>query len=577
MAYVGIDFGTSNCVVACFDQGRPMVVPNREGRPSTPSVVTIRPDGTVAFGREAREAFDERRSVRSIKRLLGMPERLLLAGHRFRVEQIATMLFARLKADAERHLGEPVSRAVVTIPANSKGLARYATRLCAQAAGLQVLTLINEPTAAAIRYGIDARQNQTVLVYDFGGGTLDVTVLRVHHGIFEEIGSKGISRLGGDDLDLALGRVVAERFRRKTGYDLLGSPQHQRFLMAVEQAKVALSSFPKAVVRARDLVQERGLSLEEEVDRAAFERAAQSLIERSGVAVDEALARSGIGSSDVDRVLLVGGSSKIPLVRSYLTEKFERAPEPLDGIDPMTCVAQGAAAVSAILQGAPGLDDYAYSVRLEHSLCAVPVDEEGQAYLDPIIRRGSTIPCSFTKTYYPVSDPAERVVIRVYEGDVTDNPGDPENARLAEIPWEFDPPRPQQDGALEVTFEYGDDGILAVDINDPLGRRRRRYAVDEATAGPLAAGQAEKMGRINAGLVRRTERLEQTREYREAREVLGRAETDILPKVVAAEQRREIEGWCAEVRVALGSGNRTRMGEAASRLNDRLLDYAYVL
>src|ERR1700758_294236 len=207
----------------------------------TPSVVTLRRDNTLAFGQEAKENFDEQRSIRSIKRILGTPQRVPLVGNNLRTEQIAVMLFSLLKKDAEQGLGESFSKAVVTIPANSKGLARHATKLCAGAASLQVLTLINEPTAAAITYGLNAQQDLTVLVYDFGGGTLDVTILRIHHGIFEEISSKGIGRLGGDDLDVLLGKVLAERFQRKTGYDILNSPYKQAFMLAVEQAKIDLS------------------------------------------------------------------------------------------------------------------------------------------------------------------------------------------------------------------------------------------------------------------------------------------------------------------------------------------------
>src|SRR5262245_33323698 len=223
MPYIGIDFGTSNSVVANFQYGQAEVVPNREGQKWTPSVVSLRRDGTLAFGQEAKENFSEQRSIRSIKRLLGTSERVPLVGQNLRTEQIAVMLFSLLKKDAEQALSESFTKAVVTIPANSKGLARNATKLCAGAAGLQVLTLINEPTAAAICYGLNAMEEQTILVYDFGGGTLDVTVLRIHHGIFEEISSKGVGRLGGDDLDLALARVLADRFQRKTGYDILNS------------------------------------------------------------------------------------------------------------------------------------------------------------------------------------------------------------------------------------------------------------------------------------------------------------------------------------------------------------------
>src|SRR5687767_1469273 len=417
----------------------------------TPSVVTLRRDGTLAFGQEAKENFDEQRSIRSIKRILGTPERVPFVGQNLRTEQIAVMLFSLLKKDAEQQLGETFTKSVVTIPANSKGLARHATKLCAGAASMQVLTLINEPTAAAICYGLNAQDDQTVLVYDFGGGTLDLTVLRIHHGIFEEISSKGIGKLGGDDVDTALAQVVAERFQQKTGYDILNSPYRQQFMIAVEQAKIELSTQETAVARKAELVPERHLSLEEEIDRHTFEREIMPLVVKSGTAIDEALSLKGLKPKDIDKVLLVGGTSKIPLIKRFVSEKLGgRDPEPFDKVDPMTCVAQGAAIVSAILQGAPGLDNCAYSVKLEHSLCANPINERRQMYLDPIVKRGVDIPCSFTKTYHPVADPAERVVISVYEGDVYDDPHHQDNVKLAEIPWEFNPSRPQKDGALEV-------------------------------------------------------------------------------------------------------------------------------
>src|SRR2546423_1674488 len=242
MPYIGIDFGTSNSVVANFQYGQADVLPNSEGQKWTPSVVTMRRDGSLAFGQEAKENFDEQRSIRSIKRILGSGERVPFVGQTLRTEQIAVMLFSKLKRDAETVLSESFAKAVVTIPANSKGLARHATKLCAGAASLQVLTLINEPTAAAITYGLNAQEDQTVLVYDFGGGTLDVTILRIHHGVFEEISSKGIGKLGGDDLDAVLGNLLAKRFQEKTSFDILNSPYKTQFMLAVEKAKIELST-----------------------------------------------------------------------------------------------------------------------------------------------------------------------------------------------------------------------------------------------------------------------------------------------------------------------------------------------
>jgi molecular chaperone DnaK len=579
MPYIGIDFGTSNSVAANFQYGQAEVVPNHEGQKWTPSIVTLRRDGTLAFGQEAKENFDEQRSIRSIKRILGTPERVPLVGQNLRTEQIAVMLFSLLKKDAEGVLNEQFTKAVVTIPANSKGLARHATKLCAGAAGMQVLTLINEPTAAAICYGLNAQDDQTVLVYDFGGGTLDVTVLRIHHGIFEEISSKGIGKLGGDDIDTALAKVLAERFEQKTGFDILNSPYKQQFMLAVEKAKIDLSSDHSAVARKAELVPERHLSLEEDIDRGTFERVVMPLVVKSGTAIDEAMKLRGLRPKDIDRVLLVGGTSKIPLIRRYVAEKLAgKEPESFDRVDPMTCVAQGAAIVSAILQGAPGLDNYAYSVKLEHSLCANPVDQRtNRVFLDPIVKRGADIPCSFSKTYYPVADPADRVLISVYEGDTYDNPESPENVKLAEIPWEFKPPRSQRDGALDVAFEYGDDGILTVQIHDTYAGQKKRFAIQQAGEDQMDASQLIKLKRINEDLVNRTMELESTQEFKDAVEVLKKTEQDVIPRIDNAEDRRELEELCRQVRQAMGSGDRKKMEEASATLNDRLLNYAYLL
>lgn len=578
MPYVGIDFGTSNSVVANFRYGQAEVIPNREGLKWTPSVVTVRRDGTLAFGQEAKENFEEERSIRSIKRILGTPDRVPLVGQNLRTEQVATMLFSMLKRDAEETLKEQIAKAVITIPANSKGLARHATKLCAGAAGMQVLTLINEPTAAAICYGLNVNQDQTVLVYDFGGGTLDVTILRIHHGIFEELSSKGIGKLGGDDIDAALAQVIAKRFQEKTGYDLLGSPYRTQFLLAVEKAKIELSANTTAVARKAELVPDKHLSLEEEIDRATFERAIMPLIEKSGTAIDEALSLRGMKTRDIDRILLVGGTSKIPLVRKFVADRLGgKEPESFERVDPMTCVAQGAAIVSAILQGAPGLDNNAYSVKLEHSLCANPINERRQVYLDPIIKRGVDIPCSYTKTYHPVADPAERVMISVFEGDIYDDPNHADNVKLAEVPWEFVPPRPQRDAALEVAFEYGDDGILTVQINDLHANQKKRFAIQQTGADQLDAGQIMKMKRLNEDLMKRNESVENSAEYRDALELLKKTEQDVIPKVEDPSDRRELEELCRQVRESMATGDPKKMEDANGILNDRLLNYAYLL
>jgi molecular chaperone DnaK len=303
------------------------------------------------------------------------------------------------------------------------------------------------------------------------------------------------------------------------------------------------------------------------------------LVVKSGTAIDEAMKFSGMRPRDIDAVLLVGGTSKIPLIRRYVAEKMAgKDPESFDKVDPMTCVAQGAAIVSAILQGAAGLDNYAYSVKLEHSLCANPVDQRtNRVFLDPIIKRGADIPCSFTKTYYPVADPADRVLISVYEGDIYDNPESQENVKLAEIPWEFRPPRQQRDGALDVCFEYGDDGILTVQIKDTYANQNKRFAIQQAGEDQMNASQLIKMKEINKELINRTMEVEKSNEFMEASDLLKKTEQDVIPKIDNPDDRRELEELCKQVRQAMNSGDKRKLEEANASLNDRLLNYAYLL
>ena len=427
MPYIGIDFGTSNSVVANFQYGQAEVVPNHEGQKWTPSIVTLRRDGTLAFGQEAKENFDENRSIRSIKRILGTPERVPLVGQNLRTEQIAVMLFSLLKKDAEQVLSETLQQGRRDHPRQLQGPGppcHQAVRRCRGLAGADAHQradggrhlLWSERPGRSDRAGLRLRRRHP---------RRDHPAHPSRH--LRGSGQQGHRQARRRRHRPALGKVIADRFQEKTGYDILNSPYKQQFMLAVERAKIELSSEQTAVARKAELVPERHLSLEEEIDRGTFERVIMPLVVKSGTAIDEALKLRGMRPKDIDKILLVGGTSKIPLIRRYVSEKLAgKEPESFERVDPMTCVAQGAAIVSAILQGAPGLDNYAYSVKLEHSLCANPVDQRtNRVYLDPIIKRGADIPCSFNKTYYPVADPAERVLISVYEGDVYDDAGEP--------------------------------------------------------------------------------------------------------------------------------------------------------
>lgn len=470
--HIGIDFGTTNSVLGRLIEEparvRTGTVASSFGEARIPSAVAVDRQGRWLFGQAAKEA-DAPAKVLSVKRLLGSGQQVEMGGLRLRPEFIAALLFRHLVLEGEKALGEPVRSAVVTVPANSKGLQRNATKVAAAAAGLRVLNLINEPTAAAMAYGLDAGdRDKSILVYDFGGGTFDVTVLRAHHGIFEEVASRGLARCGGDDLDQALARHVAP--------EPLPDPIAElRLRLACEAAKIELSE----VEAARIDLEQDGINLHASVTRETLESLARPLIDRTETPVREALAAAGLAAAELDHVLLVGGTSRMPLVRSFVEELLDRPAEPFAAADPMTCVAEGAAIVAGILNRAGGMESVDYQVCLEHSLCIEPVDPlTGRRFLDPIIEHGTKIPSRNTKIFYPVADQSAEVLVRIWEGNEYDLPASEENVRIGQVQVPLDPPRPAEDCPIEVQFEYSEDGLLTATATDLRVGRTVSQAID---------------------------------------------------------------------------------------------------
>nr|HAZ63202.1 hypothetical protein [Armatimonadota bacterium] len=482
--YIGIDFGTTNSVVARLVEEPTrvdlQVVANALGSDRTPSAVAVNADQTEwLFGQAAKEANTPHK-VLSVKRILGTDRSVQLASRTFRTEAVASLLFRYLVTQAQRRIGADIDSAVITVPANSKGLQRNATKLAAMTAGVRVLNLINEPTAAAMAYGLgqaSAGRSLRVLVYDFGGGTLDVTLLRAHHGIFEEVTSSGLGRCGGDDLDEALADHLRATVLAAHGEALHQPYPELRLRLACEQAKIALSDGDEARIDVEDLLP--GLSVHETIDRATFVDLIRPIIERTAEPVRNVLEAAGMSATELDQVLLVGGTSRVPFVRDFVETLLDREAEPFDQIDPMTCVAQGAAIVAGILGKAPHMDDYDYQVCLEHSLCTDPVDVmTGRKYLEPLIEHGTKIPNQNTSVYLPVVDYAREVVVNIYEGNVYDDPLDDENVRIGEVRVKLDPPRPAEQAPVQVQFEYSEDGILTARAKDITQGRSFARVID---------------------------------------------------------------------------------------------------
>jgi molecular chaperone DnaK len=456
---IGIDFGTSNSVVALHGAGGVEVLPidTPPGDWASlgfdkvlPSVVGIGADQTAAFGWKAK--MEAPHKLEAVKRLFATEETVLIGGVEHSVEMAAALLFGRLKQGAEE-AGAPLDRAVVTIPANSRGMARFRTKLCAGLAGIEVPALINEPTAAAMAHSISAGEDQNILVFDWGGGTLDVTVLETVAGVFIERSSKGIQRSGGIDLDNLLAAAVLQHV---DGHESWSEGERRAFRIDVEQAKVLLSTKDATSIAVPR--RERF-----DITRELLEQTIRPKIEETRGPLDQCLQDLGIGADAIDHVVLVGGSSKIPAVRAFVSEVLGK--EPVGGVDPMTAVAEGAAIAGAILAGELDAD---FFVATEHALGTIAANEREVQEFSVLIGRNHQLPAKAEGGYRPVHAGQSSVLVRVIEGD-PDVPIDhPDNVILKEWDVDVDAARPHEQSGFTIVYEYDVDGILHVTVTDDL-------------------------------------------------------------------------------------------------------------
>lgn len=462
MSAVGIDFGTTNSVVSVFSSGRVEVLP-LDTPPADwaelgfdrvlPSVFAIGPDAEPLFGWRAKTQPAGR--LEAVKRLFKQDEIAQVGDQTFYVEEVAALLFAHLKRAAAQ-AGIDVSRAVVTIPANSRGLARFRTKVCAGMAGIEVPVLINEPTAAAMAYGISAAENQTLMVIDWGGGTLDVTILETVDGTFMEQASKGINKLGGMDFDSRLAKAITDTIANADDWS---EEERGAFKIAVERAKILLSSQEET-----HLILPRGEH--RRVTRRMFEDAVRPLIERVREPIEQCLADLRQAPSDIDAIILVGGTSKIPAVRNFIADLM--GSEPAAGVDPMTAVAEGAAVAAAVLSGDLTTKDFLVST--EHALGTVVLDTDRmQLRFDPLIPRNHKLPAKRTETYSPVRDDQESVRVCVIEGDPTMPVDHEDNVILKEWVVAIPDPGPAMEKKFDMTYDYDASGILHVTVVDGAG------------------------------------------------------------------------------------------------------------
>ena len=457
---IGIDLGTTNSCVAVMEGGEPVVIPNAEGARTTSSVVAFSKNGERLVGQIAKRqaVANPDGTISSIKRDMGTDRRVDVNDKKYSPPEISAMILQKLKADAEAYLGETVTQAVITVPAYFNDSQRQATKDAGKIAGLEVLRIINEPTAAALAYGLDKDNDEKIMVYDLGGGTFDVSILEIADGVFEVLATSGNNRLGGDDFDNKIVNYLAEEFKKENGIDLRNDKMSlQRLTEAAEKAKIDLSGVTSTNVNlpfiTADATGPKHLDIT--ITRAKFDEITADLVEATMEPVRNALRDSGLSASDISKVLLVGGSTRIPAVQEAVKRIIDK--EPTKGINPDECVAMGAAIQGGVLGG-----DVKGVLLLDVTPLSLGIETEG-GICNKIIERNTTIPTKKSRIYSTASDNQPSVTINVLQGE---REMAAYNKSLGHFELSGIAPAPRGVPQIEVTFDIDANGIVNVSAKD---------------------------------------------------------------------------------------------------------------